>query len=59
MEHQFFKETNLVVQLNNVFNKKYDANGYTYSYIAGGLVTENFYFPMAGRNIMIGINVKM
>ncbi|MEP7141986.1 MAG: TonB-dependent receptor plug domain-containing protein [Ferruginibacter sp.] len=59
LECKFFKEINLVAQLNNVFNKKYEANGYTYSYISGGLVTENFYFPMAPFNCMIGLNVRL
>ncbi|MCO5237549.1 MAG: TonB-dependent receptor [Chitinophagaceae bacterium] len=54
-----FSEINLVVQLNNILNKKYEPNGYTYSYISGGgMINENYYFPMAGRNFMIGVNVK-
>ena len=55
-----FKETNFIVQLNNVFNKKYEPNGYTYSYYYGGeLATENFYYPMAGTNFMIGVDIKL
>ena len=54
------KEINLVFQLNNVFNKLYEANGYTFSYIyANQPVTENFYYPMAGRNFLAGINIKL
>ena len=54
------KETNLIFQLNNVFNKKYEPNGYTYSYFYGGqLVTENFLFPMAVTNFMMAVNVKL
>ncbi|MBS1754161.1 MAG: TonB-dependent receptor [Ferruginibacter sp.] len=57
--HKIFKETNLVLQLNNVFNKKYEPNGYSFSYIYGGaLTTENFYFPMAGFNFMFGVSLK-
>ena len=53
------KEINLIFQLNNVFNKKYEPNGYTYSYIYGGQqVTENFLFPMAGTNFMMAVNLK-
>lgn len=53
------KEIALTGQINNVWSKKYEPNGYTFSYVAGGTtVTENFYFPMAGRNFMIGVNVK-
>ncbi len=59
IEHKIFKETNLILQLNNVFNKKYEPNGYSFSYIYGGeLTTENFYFPMAGRNFMLGVSLK-
>ena len=55
-----FKETNFIVQVNNVFNKKYEPNGYTYSYYYGGeLATENFYYPMAGTNFMIGVDIKL
>jgi len=53
------KEINFIFQLNNIFNKKYEPNGYTYSYIYGGQqVTENFLFPMAGTNFMIAVNLK-
>ncbi|HEX5025942.1 MAG TPA: carboxypeptidase regulatory-like domain-containing protein [Agriterribacter sp.] len=55
-----FSEINLVVQVNNIFDKKYEPNGYTYSYYYGGsLTTENYYFPMAGRNFMLSVNVKL
>ena len=54
------KEVNLFFQVNNIFNKKYEPSGYTYSYIYGGsLATENYYYPMAGTNVMAGINVKL
>ncbi len=57
--HKIFKETDIILQLNNVFNKKYEPNGYSFSYIYGGaLTTENFYFPMAGFNFMLGVSVK-
>jgi iron complex outermembrane receptor protein len=57
--HKIFKETNLMLQLNNVFDKKYEPNGYSFSYIYGGdVATENFYFPMAGFNFMVGVNLK-
>jgi iron complex outermembrane receptor protein len=59
LSKKLFKETNLVLQLNNVLNKKYEPNGYSFSYIYGGeLTTENFYFPMAGFNWMFGVNLK-
>jgi iron complex outermembrane receptor protein len=60
VKNKMLKELNIVGQVNNIFNKKYEPNGYTFSYIYGGKsVTENFYFPMAGTNFMIAINVKL
>jgi iron complex outermembrane receptor protein len=53
------KQTSIILQLNNVLNKKYEANGYTFSYISGGLTTENYYFPMAPFNCMLGINIRL
>ena len=47
------KQLLLGVQLNNIFNAMYENNGYTFSYIYGGdTVTENFYYPQAGFNLM-------
>jgi iron complex outermembrane receptor protein len=59
LQNKICKATDLILQLNNVFNKKYEPNGYSFSYIYGGdLTTENFYFPMAGFNFMLGVNLK-
>ncbi len=59
LSNKILKKTDLILQLNNVFNKKYEPNGYSFSYIYGGaLNTENFYFPMAGFNVMMGVNVR-
>ncbi|MFN8243587.1 MAG: TonB-dependent receptor [Ferruginibacter sp.] len=50
--------TRIFLQLNNIFSKKYEPNGYSFSYIYGGsLTTENYYFPMAEFNFMLGLNV--
>lgn len=59
-KNKWLKELNIVGQVNNIFGKKYEPNGYTYSYIYGGeQTTENYYFPMAGRNFMAGVNIKL
>lgn len=48
---------NLLV--NNILDEKYESNGYTYGYFAGGALTqENFYFPQAGRNFLVGVNFR-
>ncbi len=58
-EFRFLKSTTFILQLNNVLNKKYEANGYTSSYFDRGLTTENYYFPMATFNCMAGVNIKL
>jgi iron complex outermembrane receptor protein len=50
--------TAIRLQVNNLFDVRYEPNGYTYSYMAGGaMTTENYFFPMAGRNLMIGLSI--
>jgi len=49
----------LTLQINNVFNELYEANGYTFSYLAGGIFsTENYYFPQATRNFLLSLNLR-
>lgn len=60
LEKFVVKSTSLLLQVNNLFNRKYEPNGYTFSYQYGGqLVTENYYFPMAGINLLVGVNIKL
>ncbi|NCI49745.1 TonB-dependent receptor [Sediminibacterium roseum] len=55
-----FSEWNITGMVNNVFNKRYEPNGYTYSYVSGGSVyTDNGYFPMAGTNYVLGVNIRL
>ena len=50
---------NIGLLVNNILDKKYESNGYTYgSYSGGNRVTENFYFPQAGTNLLLSLNVK-
>lgn len=52
-------QADLFFQLNNVWSKKYESNGYTYSYYYDqSLVKENFYYPMAGRAWLAGLNLS-
>jgi iron complex outermembrane receptor protein len=45
--------------VNNLLNHYYENNGYTWGYIAGGLrITENFYYPQAGRNYLLRLAIK-
>lgn len=53
------KNMNIGLLANNILNKKYESNGYTYGYTSGGnRTTENFYFPQAGTNFLLSLNVK-
>jgi iron complex outermembrane recepter protein len=52
-------EIKLMIQVNNALNRHYEPNGYTFGYISGGQrVDENYYFPMAGRNWLAGVNLR-
>ncbi|MEO6285600.1 MAG: TonB-dependent receptor [Dyadobacter sp.] len=53
------KEITFNLLVNNILDEKYESNGYTYGYFAGGALTqENFYFPQAGRNFLVGVNFR-
>ncbi|WP_076420804.1 TonB-dependent receptor [Pontibacter lucknowensis] len=53
------KGLELGLLVNNIFNERYAANGYTYSYKAGGeLTTENFYYPQATRNFLASVGLR-
>lgn len=57
---KLFSQVSLLLQVNNLFDVKYEPNGYTFSYIYGSVfTTENYYFPMAGRNFMAGVNIRI
>ena len=59
-QKNIFKNVDFIVQVNNLLNKKYESNGYTYNYLSSGeLTVENYYFPMAGINFLAAINIKL
>lgn len=54
------KRIEVFAQAINVFNKKFEPNGYTFSYLyQNTLTTENYYFPMAPIHFMGGINIEL
>ncbi|MEY3565705.1 MAG: hypothetical protein RJA23_1875 [Bacteroidota bacterium] len=60
---RFFKGLEVNLLINNLFNELYEPNGYTFSYFVPGgtgreLVTENFYYPQAGTNFLLGVKMK-
>lgn len=55
-----FKEWTIALQVNNLLNRLYEPNGYTFSYFVGGqTIAENYYFPMAGTNFMASLNIRL
>jgi len=48
----------LSLRVNNLLSSLYSTSGYTYSYIYGATITENFFYPQAERNFMVQLNVK-
>lgn len=61
----FVKEMAFSVKVNNLFNELYEPNGYTFSYFVPAegtsgreLVTENYYYPMAGTNFLAGVSIR-
>lgn len=61
---RYFKSLELNLLVNNLFNEMYEPNGYTFSYFVPGetnnreLVTENYFYPMAGINFLMGVSFK-
>ncbi|MBB5397315.1 TonB-dependent receptor [Mucilaginibacter sp. AK015] len=53
---QAIKNINLGLLVNNVFSKKYEANGATYPEVdSGTLVNYNYFFPQATRNFLASV----
>lgn len=53
------KNIQLGLLINNLFDIKYESNGYTFGYYYGGKrITENFYFPQAGRHVITNLNIN-
>jgi iron complex outermembrane receptor protein len=54
------KKIRLTLLLNNVLNTLYTSNGYTYSYLyEGAITTENFHYPQAGFNFLMGLSIRL
>ncbi len=61
----FVEEMAFSLKVNNLFNELYEPNGYTFSYFVPTegtsgreLVTENYYYPMAGTNFLAGLSIR-
>lgn len=54
-----FKEINLTLLVNNLFNVEYETNAWVYRYLEGGeKKVFDGYFPQAGRHYLLGMSVK-
>ena len=64
LKPKWIKEIAFNVLVNNVFDREYVSNGYTYSYYYrpqgsnDNAITENFYYPQAGINFLAGLTLK-
>ncbi|MDW7695025.1 TonB-dependent receptor [Flammeovirgaceae bacterium SG7u.111] len=55
-----FKNVDFTFLINNIFNVKYESNGYTYGYIWGGeTARQNYYYPQAGTNFLAGLRIRI
>ncbi|HKK39258.1 MAG TPA: TonB-dependent receptor [Cryomorphaceae bacterium] len=53
-----FKEIEISLLVNNILDAEYSSNGYTYSYVFGSPITENFFYPQAGTNFLAGLRLS-
>ncbi|MEO1415760.1 MAG: TonB-dependent receptor [Bacteroidota bacterium] len=54
------KGIRLGLLVNNLWDTRYAVNGYTYSFRTGGpLITENYYYPQAGRNFLASLIIDL
>lgn len=57
LNNTFAKNITLKLLINNILSERYASNGYTFSYIFGDLITENFYYPQAERHFLLGLDI--
>jgi len=56
---RFAKKWSFFALLNNIFNEKYESNGWVYSYYSNGIrQKEDGYFPQAGISYLLGMSVE-
>lgn len=60
LKPNFVNEIGFSLMINNVFNTEYESNAWVYRYIYGDSPQKlDGFFPQAGLNFMIGVNVKL
>lgn len=64
IQPEWIKEIGLNLLVNNLLDSEYVSNGYTYSYFYRPVgssdlpITENFYYPQATINFLLGVTLK-
>jgi iron complex outermembrane receptor protein len=53
------ENVNISLLVNNLLDVEYSSNGYTFGYAGGEyVVRENYYYPQAGRNFLMALNLR-
>lgn len=53
------ENVNISLLVNNILDEEYSSNGYTFGYAGGDyVVRENYYYPQAGRNFLLALNLR-
>ncbi len=57
---KFMKAINLSLLVNNIFDVRYESNGYTFGYFGGSdfEVRENYLYPQAGTNFLLSLGLR-
>ncbi len=59
LKQRFFKKVKFHLLINNLFNSEYESNAWVYSYIYNGQRYKmDGYFPQAGTNFLLGVNLE-
>lgn len=60
LQNLLTREIRLTLLVQNVFDARYETNGWSYRFISGGEETlQRGYFPQAGRNVLLGLTVDL
>ncbi|WP_425390080.1 TonB-dependent receptor [Ekhidna sp.] len=53
------ENVNISLLVNNILDVEYSSNGYTFGYAGGDyIVRENYFYPQAGRNFLMALNLR-
>ena len=59
-----FQNVGLSLLVNNVFDEEYESNGYTFGWLTDNAgvrdrATFNYYYPQAGTNFLVGLQIRI